>query len=144
MVLVTCPPSRPVLVARLSARMRGEVPAAWSIDAFTERPMPMIKPRTRGKKFVRQRIRLEQENYETLHAYAAFLGESAEYVLNQVFETVLMKDREFAQWRAEHPESHVPRLIGRGGPRAGRRTRTSPAGTDAGPVSATPSPTRVS
>ena len=106
--------------------------------------MPLIKPRTRGKDFVRQRIRLEKENFETLHAYAAFLGESPEYVLNQVFETVLVKDREFAQWRAEHPHSHVPRTIRRGGATRGRRSETSPVGAGAGSAPDSPPLTRVS
>ena len=38
--------------------------------------MPLIKPRTRGKQFVRHRTRLDRENTETLYAYARFLGES--------------------------------------------------------------------
>ena len=38
--------------------------------------MPLIKPRTRGKQIVRHIARLDRENTETLHAYAAFLGES--------------------------------------------------------------------
>ena len=46
--------------------------------------MPLIKPRTRGKQIVRHIARLDRENNETLHAYAAFLGESTDYVLNQV------------------------------------------------------------
>ncbi|MBI2828369.1 MAG: hypothetical protein HYX77_03740 [Acidobacteria bacterium] len=70
--------------------------------------MPLIKPRTRGKQFIRLISRLDRENNETLHAYAHFIGESAEYVLNQLLETVLAKDKEFIAWRAEHSESYVP------------------------------------
>ena len=70
--------------------------------------MPLIKPRTRGKQFVRLISRLDRENNETLYAYAHFIGESAEYVLNQLLETVLAKDKEFVAWRAEHPDSYVP------------------------------------
>jgi hypothetical protein len=70
--------------------------------------MPLIKPRTRGKQFVRLITRLEQENNETLHAYGRFLGEPVEYVLNQLIDTVLAKDREFVAWRTEHQESCVP------------------------------------
>src|SRR5262249_56848329 len=44
--------------------------------------MPLIKPRTRGKQIVRHIARLDRENTETLYAYAAFLGESHDYVLN--------------------------------------------------------------
>ena len=85
--------------------------------------MSLIKPRTRGKQFVRHVTRLERENHETLHAYAHFLGESAEYVVNQLMDTVLAKDKEFLTWRAEHPQSFVPR------PSA--RTRTRAAAPDA-------------
>src|SRR2546430_13713009 len=82
--------------------------------------MSVIKPRTRGKRFVRHRTRLEQETRETLYAYARFLGESTEYVLNQVIDTVLGKDKDFIQWRAGHPDSFVPRPSGRArGPRPG-------------------------
>jgi hypothetical protein len=71
--------------------------------------MSIIKPRTRGKRLVRHRTRLDHENNETLYAYAQFLGESSEYVLNQVIDMVLAKDKDFLKWRAEHPESCVPR-----------------------------------
>src|SRR5215510_13620698 len=70
--------------------------------------MPLIKRRTRGKQFVRLITRLEHENNETLHAYGRFLGEPVEYVLNQLIDTVLAKDKEFVAWRAEHQESCVP------------------------------------
>ena len=81
--------------------------------------MSIIKPRTRGKRLVRHRTRLDHENNETLYAYAQFLGESPEYVLNQVIDTVLAKDKDFAKWRAEHPESCVP-------PSATARRRSAP------------------
>ena len=45
--------------------------------------MSLIKPRTRGKQFVQYRTRLELANHEALHAYAAFIGEDAEYVVNE-------------------------------------------------------------
>ena len=65
--------------------------------------MPAIKPRTTQKHFVRHITRLYRENNETLFAYAAFIGESTEYVLNQLVETVLAKDRDFQAWRATIP-----------------------------------------
>ena len=71
--------------------------------------MPLIKPRTRGKQLVKHRTRLDRENNETLYAYAHFLGESPEYVLNQLIDTVLARDKEFVQWRAAHHDSFVPR-----------------------------------
>ena len=74
--------------------------------------MPLIKPRTRGKHLVRHITRLDRENNETLYAYAEFLGEPTEYVLNQLIESMLAKDKEFMRWRIEHPESFVPRRSG--------------------------------
>jgi hypothetical protein len=71
--------------------------------------MALIKPRTRGKQRVQHRTRLDRENHETLYAYAAFINEDAEYVLNELIDTVLAKDKDFAKWRAEHPESFAPR-----------------------------------
>ena len=70
--------------------------------------MPLIKPRTRGKQMVRRIVRLDRETNETLFAYAHFLGESTDYVLNEVVDTVLGKDKEFLTWRAEHSASFVP------------------------------------
>ena len=84
--------------------------------------MPLIKPRTRGKQILRHIARLDRENSETLHAYAAFLGESTDYVLNQVIDTVLAKRqgvREVARRsrslaRTEHcqPGTTEPRHVG--------------------------------
>jgi hypothetical protein len=71
--------------------------------------MSVIKPRTRGKRLVKFGTRLDQ----TLYAYAAFLGESTEYVLNQLIDRVLARDKEFVAWRAEHPQSCVPSPVGR-------------------------------
>ncbi|HEY3382593.1 MAG TPA: hypothetical protein VGK32_12540 [Vicinamibacterales bacterium] len=71
--------------------------------------MSLIKPRTRGKQMVRLVTRLDRENHDTLHAYAQFLGEPTEYVLNEMIDTVLAKDKDFVKWRADHPDSGAPR-----------------------------------
>ena len=81
--------------------------------------MPLIKPRTRGKEILRYIGRLDRENVEALYAYAEFLGEPPDYVLNQLIDTVLAKDKDFATWRAEHPQSYVPQSVLR--PRTGRK-----------------------
>ena len=94
--------------------------------------MPAIKPRTTQKHLVRHITRLYRENNETLFSYAAFIGESTEYVLNQLVETVLAKDRDFQAWRLDHSGTHVPkpgsRRNGRGtsvrGANVRPRTRT--------------------
>ena len=39
--------------------------------------------------------RLDCETNETLFAYAQFIGEPTDYVLNQVIDTVLGKDKDF-------------------------------------------------
>ena len=70
--------------------------------------MPLIKPRTRGKQLVRRIVRFDRETNETLFAYAHFLGETTDYVLNEVIDTVLAKDKEFVAWRAENSASFVP------------------------------------
>ena len=92
--------------------------------------MALIKPRTRGKQLVRHRTRLDHETNETLYAYASFIGESTEYVLNQVIDNVLGKDKEYLQWRATHSESYVSRTqpsIAAGSNRPGRRREVQPA-----------------
>jgi hypothetical protein len=58
---------------------------------------------------VRFITRLDRENNETVYAYAQFLGEPIEYVLNQLVDTVLAKDKDFVAWRAGHRQSCVPR-----------------------------------
>jgi hypothetical protein len=86
--------------------------------------MALTQPRTRGKQLVRHRTRLDHVTNETLYAYANFIGESTEYVLNQVIDNFLGKDKEYLQWRATHAESFVPRTQASAGSRAaipGRR-----------------------
>lgn len=83
--------------------------------------MSLIKPRARGREFVQHRTSLERENHETLHAYVAFLGEDAEYVLNELIDTVLAKDREFVKWRAEHRGPFAPRAVTARSPEARHR-----------------------
>ena len=73
--------------------------------------MPVIKPRTRGKHVVEHRTRLDRDNHETLYAYAAFVEEEPDYIVNQLVETVLAKDKEFVAWRAMHPQSYAPRRV---------------------------------
>ncbi|MEO7275285.1 MAG: hypothetical protein ABIX28_02000 [Vicinamibacterales bacterium] len=91
--------------------------------------MPLIKPRTRGKQVVRHWTRLDRETHETLHAYAHFIGETAEYVINQVIDTVLAKDKEFLQWRAAHPESYLPETaVPRTSARTKKREQATPVG----------------
>ena len=91
--------------------------------------MSLIKPRTRGKHLVRLVTRLDRENLETLQAYAQFIGEPIEYVLNEVIDTVLAKDKDFAKWRGEHPGSHAPTSLKKR--RRDRVTSSTPTGSPA-------------
>lgn len=98
--------------------------------------MSLIKPRTRGKQLVRHIARLDRESNETLYAYAHFLGEPTDYVLNQVIDTILAKDKEYRAWRAEHRESHVPRP-GHSSHRARRAGGERHSGQDLGSIHTT-------
>ncbi len=96
--------------------------------------MPVIKARTRGKHIVRHIARLDRENLETLFAYATFLGEPADYVLNQVIDTLLARDKEFSAWRDQHPGPHSPHQAPRR-LRVGSRAAPPPVATHAVPAS---------
>ena len=65
--------------------------------------MPIIKARTNRVRSVRHICRLQEPNRDALVLYARFIGDTADYVVNQLIETVLAKDRDFVQWRTEHP-----------------------------------------
>lgn len=77
--------------------------------------MPLIKPRTHRVRTLRHICRLQEPNRDALIAYARFIGESVDYVLNQLIEGTLAKDRDFLTWRAEQPPAPVlPEASGRG------------------------------
>lgn len=69
--------------------------------------MPIIKARTNRVRTVRHICRLLEPNRDALVLYARFIGDTADYVLNQLIETTIAKDREFVAWRAEHPDEVV-------------------------------------
>src|SRR5215471_3645985 len=71
--------------------------------------MPLIKARTTQKQLVRHITRLYRENNETLFAYAKFIGEPTEYVLNQLVELMLANDKDFQAWREQNAGSFVPK-----------------------------------
>ena len=86
--------------------------------------MPLIKPRTNRVRTVRHICRLQEPNRDALVLYARFIGDTADYVLNQLIDTTIAKDREFVAWRAQNPNEVVTS--------AGPRRRSSAA---MGPVS---------
>ena len=65
--------------------------------------MPIIKARPNRVRSVRHICRLQEPNRDALVLYARFIGDSVDYILNQLIETTLVKDRDFLAWRAEHP-----------------------------------------
>lgn len=89
--------------------------------------MPIIKARTNRVRSVRHICRLQEPNRDALVLYARFIGDTADYVLNQLIETTLAKDREFIAWRAEHPDE-LPTVAARRRP-AGTREVTAPSRT---------------
>jgi len=72
--------------------------------------MPVIKARPNRVRSVRHICRLQEPNRDALVLYARFIGDSVDYVLNQLIETTLVKDREFLAWRQEHPDEVVTRI----------------------------------
>ena len=69
--------------------------------------MPIIKARTNRVRSVRHICRLQEPNRDALVLYARFIGDTVDYVVNQLIETTLLKDRDFVTWRAEHPDELV-------------------------------------
>jgi hypothetical protein len=67
--------------------------------------MPLIKPRAHRVRTVRHICRLQEPNRDVLVLYARFIGEPPDYVLNQLIDATLAKDREFVAWRAEQATS---------------------------------------
>jgi hypothetical protein len=70
--------------------------------------MSLIKPRTNRVRIVRHICRLQEPNRDALLHYARFIGDTADYVLNQLIDTTLLKDRDFITWRAEQPPQSAP------------------------------------
>lgn len=69
--------------------------------------MPIIKGRPNRVRTVRHICRLQEPNRDALVLYARFIGDAVDYVLNQLIETMLVKDRDFVAWRQEHPHEVV-------------------------------------
>jgi hypothetical protein len=80
--------------------------------------MPIIKARTNRVRTVRHISRLQEPNRDALVLYARFIGDTADYVLNQLIDTTIVKDREFVAWRAEHPAEPIFKPNGREKPAA--------------------------
>jgi len=85
--------------------------------------MPLIKARANRVRIVRHISRLQEPNRDTLVLYARFIGDSPDYVLNQLLATTLAKDRDFLAWRSEHSAEAAGALTPRtsADPARGRR-----------------------
>ena len=66
--------------------------------------MPIIKARANRVRTMRHICRLQEPNRDALVLYARFIGDTSDYVINQLIETTIAKDREFVAWRAEHAD----------------------------------------
>jgi hypothetical protein len=87
--------------------------------------MPLIKARPNRVRTLRHISRLQEPNRDTLVLYARFIGDTPDYVLNQLIETTIGRDRDFVAWRAEQPAATTDVVAG--ARRSGRRvTRTDP------------------
>lgn len=84
----------------------------------------IIKPRARGKYVHKVIAHFDDQNYDTLQAYAAFIDESIDYVLNELVDGGLTRNKEFLAWRAEQPQSQSSRPRSSPARGASRRTRT--------------------
>ena len=73
--------------------------------------MPVIKARANRVRIVRHICRLQEPNRDTLLHYARFIGDTADYIVNQLIETTLAKDREFLTWRAQHATDGAPTAV---------------------------------
>ena len=65
--------------------------------------MSLIKPRTNRVRTVRHISRLQEPNRDALVQYARFIGDTADYVLNQLIDTTLFKHPNFITWPAQQP-----------------------------------------
>ena len=75
--------------------------------------MSLIKPRTNRVMTVRHICRLQEPNRDALVRYARFIGDTADYVLNQLIATTIARDREFVTWRAAQPAEVAAKPNGR-------------------------------
>ncbi len=69
--------------------------------------MPLIKARANRVKTVRHISRLQEPSRDALVLYARFIGDTADYVLNQLIDTTIAKDQDFVAWRAQHPNEPI-------------------------------------
>ena len=84
--------------------------------------MSLIKPRTHRVEIVRHICRLQEPNRDALVDYARFIDDTVDYVLNQLIDRTLLKDRDFLAWRAAHPAVSPTAPAARNGSRSRSET----------------------
>lgn len=91
--------------------------------------MPFIKPRVRGKYLHKVLAQLDDHNYETLYAYATFIDEPTDYVINELIDAVLARNKRFRLWRKDHAQSYTPqaKASSRGGTARRARVPATPS-----------------
>ncbi|HKW02305.1 MAG TPA: hypothetical protein VJN96_20955 [Vicinamibacterales bacterium] len=89
--------------------------------------MPLIKARPNRVRSVRHICRLLEPNRDGLVLYARFIGDTPDYVLNQLIETTIARDREFVAWRAEQPAEALTALSDRRRPGPRRNGEEMPS-----------------
>jgi hypothetical protein len=103
-----CPDNRALRASSIRRRAPRLETVPTVASTFVKRRRYFIDQAAHARQTAREASdQLDRENNETFYAYAHFLGESPEYVLNQLIDTVLARDKEFVQWRATHQHSFV-------------------------------------
>jgi hypothetical protein len=84
--------------------------------------MPFIKARANRVRTVLHICRLQEPTRDTLVLYARFIGDTADYVINQLIDATIAKDREVVVWRLSEQGSAAARAASSGppGPTCGR------------------------
>ena len=76
---------------------------------------------------MRHICRLQEPNRDALVLYARFIGDTTDYVLNQLIDTTIAKDREFVIWRADQPAEALMKATARHrGPGSRARLQDAP------------------
>ena len=67
--------------------------------------MSLIKARPNRVAMVRHISRIPEPVRDVLVAYAKFIGDSPDWVLSQLIDSTLAKERDFIAWRADQPSA---------------------------------------
>ena len=130
-VMVLCNNGRPRVVASgYSVMVDVAVGPDDQLYAISQgdQPDPPVQPADPAKPNTGRLLRVNRNGTLTVlvdqlnrPTSVPFIGDTADYVLNQLIDTTIAKDREFVAWRAEHPNE----VVARSEPR--RRLSTAPA-----------------